>query len=257
MIIASSCTKKSLKNESSKEGALKEKVFFDLSHKEIFSPLDNKDMGYSNFLNMIEESGFEADIADSALNATILRDTRIFVYAGPMTPFTDQEIRFLTDYVAQGGGLLILLHISNPTINLLGQFDLQPTIAVVKERENIIDNHNDSFYINDLDKKHLLFNNIEELALYGSWGIRSIGERSEIIAWTGEKAWVDINKDNQPTKGELSQKFGVVGVSEYGQGRVAVLADDALLINKFINQADNQPFGMNLIKWLSQGGQRL
>lgn len=252
-----SCSNNTEMSNFPRENKSKLQVVFDLSHKEIFSPESTEEMGYSVFYNMFKEKGFAVETNNSVVDQKLLQNTQILVYAGPMTPFSAEEIQNLKQYLYEGGGLLVLLHISQPAIPLLNSFDMQPTVAVVKERNNLIDNHLENFYIVDLQDKHNLFTKVDKLALFGSWGLRSVGDKAKMIAWTSQDAWADMNKDNQPSNDELVQKFGVIGVSEYGQGRFVVIADDAPLINKFINEEDNRTFGNNLIRWLNQGGHKI
>jgi len=224
-------------------------VIFDLSHREIFSPLSTAEMGYSDFSKSLSKAGYTVEANKQPLTTDTLAAAKMLILAGPMTEFTDDELKSITDFVSRGGDLLIMTHVSETIIALAEKFDIQPSLAVISETENLIENSPQDFYATDLSD-HPVTLNMKKLALFGTWGLRTRdGGSAKILARTSKKAWADLNKDMALSKDEPQEAYGIVAVAQIGEGQVVVCADDAPLINKFLELGDNRQFGENVISW--------
>lgn len=92
---------------------------------------------------------------------------------------------------------------------------------------------------------------MEKLAVFGTWGLRTREAGSaSIVAKTSTQAWADLNQDRTLNQGEPQESYGIVAISSFGEGKVIVCADDAILINKFLKIGSNQQFEKNIISWL-------
>ena len=72
---------------------------------------------------------------------------------------------------------------------------------------------------------------------------------AQIIARTGPKAWIDLNRDGKLTETEAQQAFGVIVAGTLGKGRFVIFGDDAIFQNTFLDQ-ENMPLGKNLADWM-------
>ncbi len=227
----------------------KKQAVFDLSHKEIFAPNSEREMGLSDFSKSLSGHGYQLKMNEQPLARGVLKDAELLVLAGPMTEFTQDEQKAITDFIGGGGNLLILIHISQPVMSLSEKFDIQPSISAVCDEANPVENSPQDFYVTDF-ADHPLGSSMERLAVFGTWGLRTRdGGSASIVARTSEKAWADLNQDQHLGEDEPQESYGIIAVSRLGEGKIVVCADDAILINKFLEVGDNRQFGENLISW--------
>ena len=232
----------------SKSGS-KKQAMFDLSHREIFSPDLTSEMGLSSFKKDLTGSGYTIKANEKPIAAKILRDSDLLILAGPMTEFTVEEIEVITDFVKNGGNLLVFIHISQPVFALSEQFDIQPSLATICDTADPVQNSPQDFYITTF-ADHPLGIGIDKLAVFRTWGLRiREGGSANIVAKTSDKAWADLNQDLVLNEGEPQEAYGIIAISRFGDGRAVICADDAILINKFIKTGNNQQFGKNIISW--------
>ncbi len=228
-------------------GPARGKVLFDMSHREIFSPLNDGPLHYSAFFKSLKSFGLDGGINPHEVNSRFLDKANIYVVAGPTREFTPDEIRALTDFVATGGNLLVLLHISQPVARLTEAFGILVSNFVISDRENTIEGRSQDF----LAKRfvpHPVTSGLGGIAFFGTWGLLPL-EGAKGVAFSSEKAWADMNRNRTFDKGEPEGEFALVAVSEYGRGKVVVVADDAPFANTFYNMANNKSFADNIIKW--------
>lgn len=222
-------------------------VAFDMAHNEIFSPLDDGKLHYSNFYKGFKEAGATAGVNERLVTPEVLKDLDAYVIAGPASPIITPEIMALQRFVHDGGSLLILLHISSPVARLTEPFGILVSNFVLSEGENIIKGESQDFFVTDIAPSPVT-RGLKKIALFGSWGL--MAERGALaVARTSDKAWADLNRNRTQEKDEPVQSFAIIAVRELGAGRVVVVADDAPFANSFINTADNALLAQNIINW--------
>jgi hypothetical protein len=74
-------------------------------------------------------------------------------------------------------------------------------------------------------------------------------KKARIIALTGSKAWIDLNRDGKFNATDARQSFGVVIAGTLGKGKYVIFGDDAIFQNKFLKK-DNMPLAKNLADWM-------
>lgn len=223
---------------------------FDLAHHEIFSPIKDGPLNYSEFYKLVKENGGAPGVNDKPVTAESLKGVKAYVIAGPIQPFTAQEIAALESFVRNGGNLLVLLHISFPVAELTSSFGIVVSNFTIGETTGLIENKPQDFLVTKF-VQHATTARVEKIAVYGTWGLMA-NEPAKVVASTTPKAWADVNRNRTFDKNEPAQEFGIVAVSKYGKGKVAVVADDAPFANQFINGADNRRLAENIIKWFKQ-----
>ncbi len=221
-------------------------VLVDYSHGEIFMPLDVRPYGYGKFNKLFEKSGFKLKILDKKVSEDNLKKAQVYLIAGSMKEFSDDEIRAIEDFVSQGGKLIVLIHIYPVQKKLLDEFGVD-VLGVVAEEENLG---------NPLDFTATRIENspitagVKELNFYGAWAI-SLNSSGKALVLTSDKAWVDYNRNGIRDDGEPTGTFSLVQLVRHGRGYVLVIADDAPLINRFVEQANNMKLAENIIRWCS------
>lgn len=225
-------------------------VVFDDSHAELFSPLKNGPLHFSDFYGLIKSSGKEVSINKDPITPEVLERVRTYIIAGPSMQLKPGEVAALNSFVEQGGRLLVLLHISEPVARLTESFGIIVSNFVLSESSGTIGNDPQDFLVTSF-YPHPITEGVKRLALYGSWALLPEG-RSEAVASSSTGSWADYDGDGARGENEPEDAFAVAVVTEWGLGRVAVIADDAPFMNLFMKEADNGRFVKNIIKWLDE-----
>jgi hypothetical protein len=246
---------KSVPKEAGKKPAVKAKTaapttLFDLAHSEIFSPVKDGPLNYSSFYNAMKQSGEEVGVNKEPVTAARLARVKTYIVAGPVQPFTQDEVLALESFVKKGGNLLVLLHISPAVAQLTNTFGIVVSNFTIAETTGLIDNKSQDFFVTNFGA-HPVASGLEKIAVYGTWGLMT-NEPAMTVAATTSKAWADMDRNRKFDKGEPQQEFGIVAVTEFGKGKVVVVADDAPFANKFIGQVDNRRLADNIIRWFRQ-----
>lgn len=223
---------------------------FDDSHAEIFSPLKGGPLNFSAFHGMIKSSGKEVSVNRDPITPEALDRVKTYIIAGPSMELKPEEIASLNLFVKRGGRLLVLLHISEPVARLTESFGIIVSNFVLSESNGIIGNEPQDFYVTSFTL-HPVTEGVKRLAFYGSWALLTEGT-AKAVATTSPGSWADTDNDGARQEGEPKEPFAVIAVTEWGLGRVAVVADDAPFTNLFIKEADNEAFVKNVIRWLDE-----
>lgn len=227
------------------------KAIFDMSHGEIFPVDEMTQASYTEMYYFFYEMGFDVSINKKPITRDILDDIDVLIIAGPITEFKKDEIISINKFVSNGGCLLLLTHIWSPLNDLVQEFNITISNHITADEENQISTSPQDFFIMELDE-HPVTEGVSNIAVFGTWSVIS-GEPSRTIAWTSDSAYPDINKNRKfDPEIEKKQKLGIVSVTEYDKGKVVVIADDAILVNMFINKGDNRLFAKNIIEWFKQ-----
>lgn len=223
---------------------------FDLAHSEIFSPVKNGPLNYSAFHDAWKARGEEVGINKEPITKATLKGVKTYIIAGPIQPIAPQEISALEEFVKDGGNLLVLLHISFPVSQLTNSFGIVVSNFTIGEKTGLIENKSQDFFVTNFGQ-HAVTSGLKKIAVYGTWGLMA-DDKAKVVAATTGKAWADMDRNRAFDKGEPVQEFGIVAVSEFGKGKVAVVADDAPFANRFIGEADNRKLAENIIGWFRQ-----
>lgn len=223
------------------------RTVFDLSHAEIFSPVETGPLHYSAFYEGFRKAGEDVSVSMVKVTPESLKGVKTFVFAGPSRDLWPDEIEALVQFVRGGGNLLVLLHISKPVARLTEHFGILVSNFVISQPANNIAGQSQDFLVTKINK-HPLTTGVKKIAVYGTWGLMT-EDKAVTVAATSDHAWADLNRNRIYDKDEPVQSFGIAGVAEFGKGKVVVVADDAPFANRFINEADNKKFSDNIIRW--------
>jgi len=159
-------------------------------------------------------------------------------------------LQAVLNFVNNGGGLAVMLHIPQPTLNLLRQFDVDVANGTLHEEAAAIGGNPLYFKVSKL-AVHPLTAGLESFSVYGSWALRGAADHVKTLAETGQHGWVDLDHDNQFSKADAMQPFGVMVAGHLGQGRYVVFGDDALFQNRFFDES-NRRLALNLVNWMGR-----
>jgi hypothetical protein len=226
-------------------------VAFDLAHDEIFSPVGDGPMDYSTFYKVIRELGGEPFLNSAGVTPDVLSMSDLYVIAGPAKEFSHAEFLPLSKYVYEGGNLLVLMHTSGPVARLTEVFGIVVSNFVIAEDADAIGGHAQDFYVTRFEE-HPVTRNLKKVAVFGTWGLMAEG-RATVLASTSKNAWADMNSNHRFDDGEPVAGFGIIAATDFGLGKVLVVADDAPFANGFIREADNMVLVRNVIGWFMGG----
>ncbi len=224
-------------------------VLFDESHAQQFLVGKDGPLDLSELAAVYRENGFQVKSSAGLLNGTELSSVDMLILSGPFRPLDKDEVQAVLDFISKGGGLVVMLHIPSPALSLLKQLDVDVANGTLREEGAAIDGNPLYFKVNRL-AVHPLFTGLESFSVYGSWALRGAAEHVSILAETSQNGWVDLDHDNQFSKTDAMQPFGVVVAGRLGQGRYIVFGDDALFQNRFLDEP-NRRLALNLANWLS------
>ena len=142
-----------------------------------------------------------------------------------------------------------MLHIAPPARDLMHRLDVDYTNGTLRETTGVIGGNPLNFRVENF-AEHPLTSDLEAFSVYGSWALRATASHVSILAETTRHGWVDLDQNNQLSKNDAMQTFGVLAAGELGQGRYVVLGDDAVFQNQFLD-SDNRKLAINMMNWLS------
>jgi hypothetical protein len=224
-------------------------VLFDEGHGQQFVAGGDRPLDLSQLAGIFRDQGSQVRSHAGSLTDADLSGVIALVIAGPFAPLSAAEIVAVTRFVEAGGALAVMLHIGPPLGELLHAFGVDFSNGVIREHDDIIDGEPLNFHVSRL-LTHPLFDDLDRFDLYGGWALMSFDQRSQLIASTGPKAWVDLNGDKLPSAGDAIQSFGVVVAGQAGSGRFVVFGDDGLFQNRFLGD-NNRKLASNLGRWLT------
>lgn len=223
-------------------------VLFDEGHAQQFLIGRSGDLDLSRLASIYQEQGAVVSSSMEELNKASLTAVDVLVISGPFRPLTDAEVEAVVDFIQAGGGLAVLLHIAPPVRDLLSRLEVDYTNGTLREARDLIDDNPQNFKVTSL-AEHPLTAGLKSFSIYGAWALRGTASHSAILAETGEKSWVDLDRDRKFSSNDAVQPFGVMVAGEIGKGRYVVIGDDALFQNRFLDDSNRQ-LAINLIHWL-------
>jgi len=228
--------------------AAEDVVLFDEAHGQRFTAAGKGDLDLSGLAGIIGEKGGKVGSLGTPVTAEALAGAKALVVSGPFVPFAAEEVAAIKEFLEDGGRLAVMLHIGPPVTGLFDMLHVVVSRGVVNELENIIGTNPLDFHVRQLEE-HALTEGIESFAVYGSWALKNRDEKARVIARTGPKAWMDVNRSRRYEAGEPVESFGIVVTGEVGRGGFLVFSDDAIFQNRFLKE-NNRRLAENLAGWL-------
>ena len=202
-------------------------VLWDLTHGVYlgYEPSDR----YTSLVAILAARGFNLTTTTAGVENETLSDFDVLVInvaCAVNNPYTDPQVAAIQQFVADGGGLLIMGDNENVWPD---HIDPVSQAFGVTTGTNLIDPFDT--YITDLST-HPVFAALDEI-YYRAAGELIVGAPSQEEAWT--------------SKGE-------VVVSSTPGSRVIALGDINCFENTYVNTSDNEDFMVNVFYYLCQGG---
>ena len=228
--------------------AKKRTIMFDQGHGQKFVIEKQGELQLSRLAGLIREKGYDVKVNAGQMNDATLKIADVLIISGAFQPLSPDEINAVIRFVEKGGKLCVMLHIPQPLTGLMSKLKIYASNGVIQEQENTIHNAPKDFFITNMEK-HEITRGLKKIGVHGAWALMTESKTAQIIARTGPKAWVDLNRDGKFNETDARQSFGVVIAGTLGKGRYVIFGDDAIFQNKFLEQ-ENMSLGKNLADWM-------
>ena len=232
-------------------------VLFDFAHVNQYQASEVQSLKEA----IAKRGGQIESITDITLLENKLKYTSTYVVISPTTPFTEDELRIIHDYVNRGGRLLVftdatrsvisydytsgatIINSDTNTINpLLSPFGITVNndyLYNVKEHEGNFRN----VFFNDFGKNELTFG-LKQVAFYGTHSVKS--PTGLILLRGTESTFSSVDDAHDPTEG---------GAALSENGNVLVFGDFTFLASPYKNSDDNTTLIENIADF-TLGGKR-
>jgi hypothetical protein len=228
--------------------AKKQTVIFDQGHGQKFVIEKEGDLQLSRLSGLLRKEGYDVKVNAGQIKDTTLKTTDVLIISGAFQPLLPEETNAIVRFLEKGGKLCVMLHIPQPLRGVMSRLKVYASNGVIEEQENTINNAPKEFFITKMEK-HEITRGLKKIGVHGAWALMTESKTAQIIARTGPKAWVDLNRDGKFNKTDARQSFGVVIAGSLGKGKYVIFGDDAIFQNKFLDQ-ENMPLGKNLADWM-------
>lgn len=237
-------TKTAAPNQGQAPPPLKGRIIFDMAHGEIFGPDDTGELGQSQAVQTMRDSGFEVDVTTERLTAEKIDGAAGVVLAGPMVALSDSEVAALDAYVRAGGTVFLTTHVPYPIMALPAHWGLPVSTLIVQSRTPVPGGDAGVFVTSQV-VTDTVTEGVGSVAVVSGWAIRSASPSSKVVVGSGAGTYADQNRDGKP---DVEGPFGLIGVARYGKGTVIISGDDAVFANLAIDAAGNKKLLQNLLE---------
>jgi len=223
-------------------------VVFDQGHGQKFVIEKEGKLQLSRLSGILKGKGYDVKISAGQITEAQLDTADVLIISGAFQLISTEEIDAVIRFVERGGKLCVMLHIPQPLTGLMGRLKIYASNGVIQEQENRINNVPMDFFITNMEK-HKITRGLKKIGVHGAWALMTESPTAQIIARTGPKAWIDLNRDGKFDKNDARQAFGVIIAGTLGKGEYVIFGDDAIFQNEFLYQ-ENMPLGKNLADWM-------
>lgn len=161
--------------------------------------------------------------------------------SGNSPQLTGAELTAIQQFVANGGGLLVISEYEHDKYGdnlneLLKPFGLEIENTTVFDR-NACAAGNPAWFFADCETgDSALMHKVAKACFYQSGSCRVTGDASIVLRASGQAS---------------PRNAGLIGIAQYGKGRVVVVADSLLFGDEYFREFDHQQLWLNLMYWVS------
>ena len=229
------------------------KLLFDEAHFNVH----RADKTYRAFVDLVRNDGARVSVNHARFTSKSLSSYRLLVIAGALgaaledetqakrPAFTPDEIKAVKQWVARGGGLLLLTDhepVSSASADLAKAFGVSSSGLVVLDREHRFPNFYPTNVLatpqNGLLKTHPLSCGVQNVLIFGGQSL-TLPEKA-IVVGIGSSA----RTPDDPAKPTGNAQ---VGAFHFGRGRVVIAGDMGMLsAQRMVDKDQSNPWGMNV-----------
>ena len=228
------------------------RLLFDQGHRQAFLIENDGPLQLQDLATVFRQQGWQVESSSDKLTAERLSGVDALIISGAFAPLDRNEVAAVLAFLQQGGQLAVMLHIGAPLASLLQPLGVEIGNLAINESQNQPDGKTLNFTVTDL-QQHPLTSGLERFTIYGGWPLRSQNPEDIVVASSSPHSWVDVNRDQRLSDGDVMSPFAVLISGKYGRGSFAVFADDAIFQNRFL-QGGNRTLAENLGRWFKSKG---
>ncbi len=206
--------------------AIAKKILFSESHDEL---LTSESAGFSLLFEQLQKI-YRVDFAKEALVQDQLEKTDLLVLGAPHDDFAKSEIDAIGEFVARGGGLLLL---SNADAAFNPPYGLHKLMELAGLRIQEYLNYPPTSL--RIFQPHFITANVKKIRV-------------------GKLAHLSIDEENEnarPLAFTKAPRQPIIACTQTGAGRMIVMGDTELFSDGLLNQDDNRILAANLFSWLA------
>jgi hypothetical protein len=235
------------------------KVLFDETHGVVSDPWHGPysiDEAYRDWADRLRQRGYQVSANQvSLLTLAVLSEYHVCVIALPTQSLAPSEVTALQEYVAAGGGLLLLPDAfgGGTGLNVVSQaFGITISSDVLADWDDSRPIRPFHFFFHTWPAAGSLTAYVD-VVMY-DWGSSLTLEAPAEPFGTGDQdTWAESDGNGQFDPGELAGFPVGMARSTYGSGKVVVIGDANLFMNMYSEEFDNAQLSSNVIDWLAGG----
>ena len=229
----------------------------------------NFDLGL--FGKQLKRHKIKAQTINLAQLSAIPDNSSLLVLASPFVALLSGELSIISDYIEQGGNLLLLTDPDNPHLSTIEQ-----QLGIYKLPGTIVDTSSGLYGIDDPTfvlvseyTRHPVTANFSSITVFPVAAALEIDEESEFkteaIVSSVLRSWTETGKiagqirfdpDSKEREGPLTIAYALTrDFSDKNQQRIVVMGDGDFLSNTYLGNVGNSELGFRLINWLTHDDQ--
>jgi ABC-type uncharacterized transport system involved in gliding motility auxiliary subunit len=229
----------------------------------------NFDLGL--FGKQLKRHKIKAQTINLAQLSAIPDNSSLLVLASPFVALLSGELSIISDYIEQGGNLLLLTDPDNPHLSTIEQ-----QLGIYKLPGTIVDTSSGLYGIDDPTfvlvseyTRHPVTVNFSSITVFPVAAALEIDEesefKSEAIVSSVLASWTETGKiagkirfdpDGKEREGPLTIAYALTrDFSDKNQQRIVVMGDGDFLSNTYLGNVGNSELGFRLINWLTHDDQ--
>ena len=200
----------------------------------------------------VESTGTDMEIVQVGLSELDLDPIgSALAIIGPSVPFTAAEGEIVSDFVAQGGVLLLADDFGTGN-SLLAGMGATSRFSGSLVMDLAFDKKPEFCVCFDIRSDPLTKNVTSVLLNYPS-SITVNSSTTQVVAWSSVASWLDLNDNLTQEWSEPKGPFAILAKERLGEGTIVLLSDPSVLINGMGEHLDNAVLKENLVSVICSG----
>lgn len=231
------------------------------------SPLGNANFDLGLFGKELEQQKIKVQTLNLAQFSTIPDNSSLLVLASPAVELLAGELKIISNYIQNGGNLLLLTDPDNHQLSSieqqLGLSKLPGTI--VSGNSNLYGVDDPSFFIISQYTRHPVTVNLNSMTIFPKSSAFEAHDENdfttEALLTSTQSSWtetseisgkIQFNLDSEERRGPLILAYALTrDFSNKTQQRIVILGDSDFLSNAYLGNVGNSELGFRLINWLT------
>ncbi len=235
------------------------------------SPVGKANFDLSLFAAELEKRHIKAQSLNLVAMNAIPDNSSLLILAGPAVALLPGEIKIISQYLHNGGNLLLLDDPDNTYLTPIeNQLGIQKLPGILVDSSSGLYGIDDPSFILTHDyRSHPLTQGFKNIAVFPvTAALQSHSESeylSEAFLESSEQSWTETGKisgtirfdaDGMEHEGPLDFAFALTRkLDNDKQQRIIVVGDGDFLSNAYLNNVGNRELGLRMINWLTENDQ--